>query len=157
VARLSRRIGQIPSGRPEALTPLHQEQVSHPLSHIDPVVRAACGLNRSGVADLRQIGPGFVEPPRHDPIHPGVGLISLPDARVIGGDVAYAHSLTLMGSAGVFSMSFRTTIGFRKTVDDWQIANPHISTPSHMDEARRTAVERTRPGVSMPSMYRSQP
>jgi ketosteroid isomerase-like protein len=59
----------------------------------------------------------------------------------VGGDVAYAHGLARMGSAGVFSMWLRVTFGLRKTGDRWQITHLHGSVPFHMDQTFRAAVD----------------
>jgi ketosteroid isomerase-like protein len=60
---------------------------------------------------------------------------------VAGGDVAYAHGLTRMGSPGAFSMWFRVTVGLRKTGGRWQIAHSHGSVPFYMDETFRAATD----------------
>jgi ketosteroid isomerase-like protein len=59
----------------------------------------------------------------------------------VGGDVAYAHGLSRMGSPGAFSMWFRITIGLRKTADRWQITHLHESVPFYMDQAFKAAID----------------
>jgi ketosteroid isomerase-like protein len=58
-----------------------------------------------------------------------------------GGDVAFAHCLTRMGSPGVFSMWFRLTMGLRKGGAGWQITHIHASTPFYMDGTSRAALD----------------
>jgi ketosteroid isomerase-like protein len=59
----------------------------------------------------------------------------------VGGDVAYAHGLSRMGSPGAFSMWFRITIGLRRDGGRWQIAHSHGSVPFYMDETFRAATD----------------
>ncbi len=59
----------------------------------------------------------------------------------VGGDVAYAHGLSRMGSPGLFSLWFRTTIGLRRDGGRWQITLSHSSVPFYMDEKARAAVD----------------
>jgi ketosteroid isomerase-like protein len=58
-----------------------------------------------------------------------------------GGEVAYAHCLSRMGSPGTFSMWFRLTVGLRKTTVGWQITHSHASTPFYMDQDRKAALD----------------
>lgn len=59
----------------------------------------------------------------------------------VGGDVAYAHGLARMGSAGMFSMWFRVTIGLRKERGRWQITHTHESVPFYMDDNFKAATD----------------
>ena len=57
---------------------------------------------------------------------------------VVGGDVAYCHSLNRMaavphGSPEGFSMWFRSTVCLRRIDGAWRITHEHISTPFAMD------------------------
>jgi ketosteroid isomerase-like protein len=58
-----------------------------------------------------------------------------------GGDAAYACGLARMGSAGAFSMWFRTTFGLRKTEGRWQITHIHESVPFNMDQTFKAAID----------------
>jgi ketosteroid isomerase-like protein len=58
-----------------------------------------------------------------------------------GGDVGYAHGLARMGSAGVFSMWFRITLGLRKAQGRWQITHIHESVPFNMDQSFKAAID----------------
>lgn len=59
----------------------------------------------------------------------------------VGGDVAYACCLSRMGTPGGFGMWFRLTVGLRKAGADWQITHTHASTPIHMDQSGRAAMD----------------
>jgi ketosteroid isomerase-like protein len=59
----------------------------------------------------------------------------------VGGDVAFAHGLSRMGSPGRYSLWSRFTAGLRKRSGIWQIAHLHASVPFYMDETRRAAVD----------------
>jgi ketosteroid isomerase-like protein len=66
----------------------------------------------------------------------------LRDLQVVaGGDVAYAHALARMGSAGTFSMWFRITFGLRKIDGQWRITHEHESVPFNMDQSFSAAVD----------------
>ena len=64
-------------------------------------------------------------------------------AVTVGGDVAFAHGLSRMGSGGAFSLWSRFTVGLRKRRGTWQIAHLHASVPFYMDETRRAALDLT--------------
>jgi ketosteroid isomerase-like protein len=59
----------------------------------------------------------------------------------VGGDVAYAHGLSRMGSPGQFSMWFRFTVGLDKKEGAWQISHLHTSVPFYMDETMKAALD----------------
>ncbi|HYZ55972.1 MAG TPA: nuclear transport factor 2 family protein [Streptosporangiaceae bacterium] len=59
----------------------------------------------------------------------------------VGGDVAYAHGLSRMGSLGTFTLWFRFTAGLRKSDGIWQITHIHASVPFYMDETMKAAVD----------------
>ena len=59
----------------------------------------------------------------------------------VGGDVAYAHGLSRMGSPGAFSMWSRFTLGLRKRDGRWEIAHLHASVPFYMDDTMRAALD----------------
>jgi ketosteroid isomerase-like protein len=59
----------------------------------------------------------------------------------VGGDVAYAHGLSRMGSPGAFSMWFRITVGLRKAGGRWGITHSHGSVPFYMDETFKAATD----------------
>lgn len=62
-------------------------------------------------------------------------------AITVGGDVAFAHGLSRMGSPGAFAMWFRLTVGLRKLAGRWQITHIHESTPFYMDDTMKAAVD----------------
>jgi ketosteroid isomerase-like protein len=51
----------------------------------------------------------------------------------VGGDIAYAHSLNRLAGARVGGAQtdiwMRSTLGFRRTADDWRIVHGHTSVP----------------------------
>lgn len=56
----------------------------------------------------------------------------------VGGDVAFAHSLSSLtatpaGSPAPFTLWFRSTLGLRKIDGAWLITHEHKSTPFHME------------------------
>jgi ketosteroid isomerase-like protein len=59
----------------------------------------------------------------------------------VGGDVAYAHGLSRMGSPGQFSLWFRFTVGLDKREGAWQISHLHASVPFYMDETMKAALD----------------
>jgi ketosteroid isomerase-like protein len=59
----------------------------------------------------------------------------------VGGDVAYAHGLSRMGSPGQFSLWFRFTVGLDKRDGAWRISHLHESVPFYMDETMKAALD----------------
>ena len=64
----------------------------------------------------------------------------------VGGDVAFTRSLTMLsatphGMPGAFTLWFRETIGWVKVDGEWKIEHEHASTPFHMDETFRAAID----------------
>jgi ketosteroid isomerase-like protein len=56
---------------------------------------------------------------------------------MVGGDVAFCHSLNLLGGA----LWFRSTLGLRKTNGAWRITHEHNSTPFYMDGSDKAALD----------------
>jgi ketosteroid isomerase-like protein len=65
---------------------------------------------------------------------------------VVGGDVAYCHSLNRLSAVprGIeyrFTLWFRSTQCFRRIGGQWLVTHEHTSTPFHMDGSFRAAVD----------------
>jgi ketosteroid isomerase-like protein len=64
----------------------------------------------------------------------------------VGGDVAFAHTLTSMtatpaGAPQSFTFWLRSTFGFRRIAGTWRVVHQHDSTPFHMDGSFRAATD----------------
>lgn len=62
-----------------------------------------------------------------------------------GDDVAFSHGLSHMTGTKTdgerVDLWFRSTFGFRRTPEGWQITHEHISTPFYMDGSGRAALD----------------
>jgi ketosteroid isomerase-like protein len=56
---------------------------------------------------------------------------------MVGGDVAFCHSLNRLGGA----LWFRSTLGLRKIDGAWRITHEHNSTPFYMDGSDKAALD----------------
>jgi ketosteroid isomerase-like protein len=56
---------------------------------------------------------------------------------MVGGDVAFCHSLNQLGGA----LWFRSTLGLRKIDGAWRITHEHNSTPFYMDGSDKAALD----------------